>query len=88
MPFLLPHLALGGSFDQAHDLTFCLTHAGTLTIMSDHYHAGMPAESSANIIPTLATQAKVKIYKNAAHGLYLTHVDQVLEDIFAVVFGK
>ncbi|KEF58126.1 uncharacterized protein A1O9_06049 [Exophiala aquamarina CBS 119918] len=48
----------------------------------------MPAESSACIIPTLATQAQVKIYKNAAHGLYLTHADQVLEDIFAIVFGK
>lgn len=48
----------------------------------------MPAECSANIIPTLAKQAQVKIYKNAAHGLYLTHANEVLEDIFAFVFGK
>lgn len=48
----------------------------------------MPAESSANIISTLVTQAQVKIYKNAAHGLYLTHADQLLDDILTFVFGK
>jgi len=51
-------------------------------------YTGMPAEASASIIPTLATQAQVKIYKNAAHGLYLTHDAQLLEDIFTFVFGK
>lgn len=48
----------------------------------------MPVESSANIIPTLATQAQVKIYKNAAHGLQVTHADQLLEDILTFVFGE
>lgn len=48
----------------------------------------MPAEASAALIPRYATQAQVKIYEKAAHGLYVTHADQVLEDILAFVFGK
>lgn len=47
----------------------------------------MPSSASADHIPVLARQAKVKIYEKAAHGLYLTHADQVLEDIFEFVFG-
>jgi hypothetical protein len=34
------------------------------------------------------SQAKVKIYEKAAHGMYLTHAEQVVEDLLAVVFGK
>ncbi len=47
----------------------------------------MPAEASADLIPQLAKQVQVKIYEKAAHGLYLTHADQVLKDILAFVFG-
>ena len=50
------------------------------------YMAGMPAEASALIIPKLARQAQVKIYEKAAHGMYLTHADQVLRDILNFVF--
>lgn len=48
----------------------------------------MPASASADIIQTLAKQAQVKIYDKAAHGLYLTHADQVVKDILEFVFGS
>ncbi|KIX07485.1 uncharacterized protein Z518_02138 [Rhinocladiella mackenziei CBS 650.93] len=47
----------------------------------------MPAEATANLVPQLAKQAQVKVYEKAAHGLYLTHADKVLEDVLAFVFG-
>jgi pimeloyl-ACP methyl ester carboxylesterase len=48
----------------------------------------MPAEASASLVPQIAKQARVKIYKNAAHGLYLTHANEVLEDILDFVFAS
>ncbi len=47
----------------------------------------MPASCSASLIPTYANQTKVKIYEKAAHGLYLTHAQQVTDDILAFVGG-
>ena len=47
----------------------------------------MPASCSASFIPKYVQQAEVKIYENAAHGLYLTHTDQVLRDILGFVEG-
>ncbi|ETI28721.1 hypothetical protein G647_01172 [Cladophialophora carrionii CBS 160.54] len=47
-----------------------------------------PAEATAHLIPKLATQAEVRIYEKAAHGMYLTHAGKVLEDILDFVFGK
>ncbi|KAK5063165.1 hypothetical protein LTR84_005241 [Exophiala bonariae] len=63
-------------------------HGVRLLVVHGDSDQSMPAESSANIIPTLVTQAQVKIYKNAAHGLYLTHADELLDDILTFVFGK
>lgn len=48
----------------------------------------MPAEASASLIPQLAKQARVKIYNKAAHGLYLTHANEVLRDILDFVFAS
>lgn len=48
---------------------------------------GMPAEASAHLINNYAEHAVVKIYENAAHGLYLTHAERVLEDILAFVLA-
>jgi pimeloyl-ACP methyl ester carboxylesterase len=50
--------------------------------------AGNPAEATAQLIQKLASKAEVKIYEKAAHGMYLTHAEKVLEDILAFVFGK
>jgi pimeloyl-ACP methyl ester carboxylesterase len=46
---------------------------------------GMPASMSANLIGEYIEQAQIKIYEKAAHGLYLTHADQVLKEILAFV---
>lgn len=48
---------------------------------------GMPASCSANLIPNYVPQAEVKIFDKAAHGLYLTHTERVLEEIVAFVSG-
>lgn len=40
---------------------------------------------SANLIGEYVKQAEVKIYEKAAHGLYMTHAEKVLEEIIAFV---
>ncbi|KAH0841354.1 hypothetical protein AYO21_04949 [Fonsecaea monophora] len=45
------------------------------------------AEATANLIPNLVSQAQVKIYDKAAHGMYLTHANQVTDDILSFVLG-
>ncbi|MCJ1254749.1 hypothetical protein MMC24_002565 [Lignoscripta atroalba] len=42
---------------------------------------GMPFEASTKLIEELMPRTQVKIYGKAGHGLYLTHTQQVLEDI-------
>ncbi|ETN45903.1 uncharacterized protein HMPREF1541_00084 [Cyphellophora europaea CBS 101466] len=48
---------------------------------------GMPASASAHLIEKLVPVdlCEVKIYEKAAHGLYLTHAGQVMEDILRFV---
>lgn len=46
----------------------------------------MPYEAS-SIIQELVPGAEVKLYEKAAHGLYLTHKKQVLEDLLKFVDG-
>jgi hypothetical protein len=45
----------------------------------------MPYEASSKIIKELVPGAEVKVYQKAAHGLYLTHKDQVLKDVLEFV---
>lgn len=47
----------------------------------------MPYEASSKIIKELVPGAEVKLYEKAAHGLYLTHKKQVLEDLLKFVDG-
>lgn len=47
----------------------------------------MPYEASSKIIKELIPNVKVKIYEKAAHGLYLTHKEKVVEDMLEFV-GK
>jgi pimeloyl-ACP methyl ester carboxylesterase len=42
---------------------------------------------SANLIGEYVPQAEVKIYEKAAHGLYLTHAEKVLEEVVTLVSG-
>jgi pimeloyl-ACP methyl ester carboxylesterase len=49
--------------------------------------SGMPASMSANLIGEYIPHAEVKIFEKAAHGLYLTHAEKVLEEIVAFVSG-
>lgn len=47
----------------------------------------MPYEASSKLIKEIVPGAEVKVYEKAAHGLYLTHKAQVLEDLLAFVAG-
>jgi hypothetical protein len=47
----------------------------------------MPYEASSKIIKEIVPGGEVKVYEKAAHGLYLTHKSQVLEDLLAFVAG-
>ena len=42
---------------------------------------------SANLVGKYVKQAEVKIFEKAAHGLYLTHAEKVLEEVAAFVFA-
>ncbi len=47
---------------------------------------GMPFEASANILKgILGDRADVRVYEKAAHGLYLTHQDKVMQDVLEFV---
>ena len=45
----------------------------------------MPVEASSARIQELVPGVKVKIYENAAHGLYYTAAENVINDILAQV---
>lgn len=45
----------------------------------------MPLEASSQYIKTYVPGSKIKIYDNAAHGLYYTAADEVMEDILNFV---
>lgn len=47
----------------------------------------MPASASADLISKLVPNGlcEVKMYEKAAHGLYLTHAGQVLNDILEFI---
>ncbi|KAK4039493.1 Alpha/Beta hydrolase protein [Parachaetomium inaequale] len=45
--------------------------------------AGMPLETSAAIVQKLLPWSQLKVYEKAGHGLYLTHAQQVVDDILA-----
>ncbi|AEO69689.1 uncharacterized protein THITE_2120380 [Thermothielavioides terrestris NRRL 8126] len=45
--------------------------------------SGMPLETSSALIHEILPWSQLKVYKNAGHGLYLTHDLQVLDDILA-----
>lgn len=42
---------------------------------------------SANLVGEYVPQAQVRIYEAAAHGLYLTHAEKVLEEVVSLVSG-
>lgn len=42
---------------------------------------------SANLIGEYVKHAEVKIFEKAAHGLYLTHADRVIEEVVDFVSG-
>ena len=47
---------------------------------------GMPIEASSRIVrEILGEGAELRVYEKAAHGLYLTHQDKVMEDIVEFV---
>jgi hypothetical protein len=48
---------------------------------------GMPASASADLIKALVPDGlcEVKIYEQAAHGLYLTHAGRVMRDLLEFV---
>lgn len=47
----------------------------------------MPYEASSKIVKEIVPGAEVKVYEKAAHGLYLTHRKQVVEDVLKFVDG-
>ncbi|KAK5535044.1 hypothetical protein LTR23_008086 [Exophiala sp. CCFEE 6169] len=76
------------SRDFTEDLKRLNDHDVKLLVLHGDSDQGMPAEASASLVPQIAKQVRVKIYKNAAHGLYLTHANEVLEDILDFVFAS
>ena len=71
-------LILHGDHDQGtHDLDWLCCGCTD--------ESGMPAEASAHLIPQYVKHAKVKVYENAAHGLYLTHAKEVISDVLGFV---
>ncbi|KAK3301723.1 Alpha/Beta hydrolase protein [Chaetomium strumarium] len=45
--------------------------------------SGMPLEASAAVVHEMLPWSELKVYEKAGHGLYLTHAQQVLDDLLA-----
>jgi non-heme chloroperoxidase len=58
----------------------------TLIIQGDH-DASIPLELSGKRTVELIPGARLKVYENAPHGLYLTHRDQLNSDLLAFIKG-
>ncbi|KAJ4287477.1 hypothetical protein N0V88_007664 [Collariella sp. IMI 366227] len=54
-----------------------------ILIMHGDSDSGMPLETSAALVCKILPWAQLSVYKNAGHGLYLTHVEQVMEELLA-----
>ncbi|KAK3901714.1 hypothetical protein C8A05DRAFT_44698 [Staphylotrichum tortipilum] len=52
-------------------------------IMHGDSDTGMPLETSAALVQELLPWSTLKVYEKAGHGFYLTHTQQVLDDILA-----
>ena len=76
-------LVIHGDSDQSQSSASTLC----VSVYSNEF-AGNPAEATARLIPKFARRAEVKLYKNAAHGMYLTHASEVIGDILSFVLGK
>ncbi|KAH8879113.1 alpha/beta-hydrolase [Thozetella sp. PMI_491] len=46
---------------------------------------GMPKEASADCLKEMLPSAELKVYEKAGHGLYLTHAEQLLDDLLNFV---
>lgn len=68
-------LILHGDGDNGTSLT-------SRSIQADLF-PGMPSSASADLIKDLMPKGlcEVRIYEKAAHGLYLTHAERVMEDL-------
>ncbi|KAJ9608620.1 hypothetical protein H2200_006391 [Cladophialophora chaetospira] len=73
-------LVIHGDHDQSKFKFYLSDHADNTL--------GNPAGATAHLIPKLTKQAQVKIYDKAAHGMYITHSEKVLDDILTFVFAK
>ncbi|KAK2792677.1 hypothetical protein FQN51_001595 [Onygenales sp. PD_10] len=49
--------------------------------------AGCPYEASSKVVKEIVGRAGVKVYQGAAHGLYLTHREQFMNDLLEFVAG-
>ncbi|KAK4119677.1 alpha/beta-hydrolase [Parathielavia appendiculata] len=54
-----------------------------ILILHGESDAGMPPKTSAALVHQLVPWSQLKVYEKAGHGLYLTHTQQVLDDMLA-----
>lgn len=75
------------SFDFTEKLKL-LTEAGKpLLILQGDSDQGMPYEAGTKVIKRLVPSARVTMFEKAGHGLYLTHVERVIDEIVGFVKG-
>ncbi|EAQ88808.1 hypothetical protein CHGG_05427 [Chaetomium globosum CBS 148.51] len=71
----LKQWAAAGAADEKEKLAVLILHGDA--------DSGTPIDSSSVLIHNILPWSQFKIYKNAGHGLYLTHAQQVLDDMLA-----
>ncbi|KAK3296420.1 Alpha/Beta hydrolase protein [Chaetomium fimeti] len=71
----LKEWAAAGAADERERLGVLILHGDSDT--------GMPVEASSALIHKILPWSQLKVYENAGHGIYLTHAQQVLDDILA-----
>lgn len=56
-----------------------------LMILHGDSDKGMPYVASTKLVEELVPRAEGKVYKTAGHGLYLTHANQVVDDLLRFI---
>ncbi|KAH6839497.1 Alpha/Beta hydrolase protein [Chaetomium sp. MPI-CAGE-AT-0009] len=71
----LKEWAAAAATDEREKLAVLILHGDS--------DSGMPVESSSVLIHKILPWSQLKVYEKAGHGLYLTHAQQVLDDVLA-----
>ena len=59
-----------------------------LLVLQGDSDQSLPYEAGAKLIEALVPDTRMRVYEKGGHGIYLTHAQQVIEDILGFIQGR